>query len=279
MEDLVKAESFALDHQNYARYGAFQHVKLQSLRKENKEQFNKLKEKRFGASLTGDVFSIVHGDLVTQLFNKGTKGTSGPFRCGFCTNIDSVNTWVNTIYIHAMPKVALRQQLHLKTSLRHNELTKSGQELHLLHIKSLKEKLSGYGIDPFTLCYRINLSSGEKIDKNIYNDMCQVEILGKEKLNEFIQERLTDGKVGFFNPIKKNNLKTEIKSGKKSKNKIVSTLQEDCQAFGLIVDKSLSLGEAFQFPITTVPLSIAFPDGKLRQSEKASFRNYIIKQS
>ena len=158
-------------------------------------------------------------------------------------------------------------------------MTKSGKEFHLSHVKSLKEKLSEYGIDPFTLGYLINLSSGEKIDKNIYDDMCQVEILGKEKLNEFIQESLIDGKVGFFNPIKKSNLKTGIKSGKKSKYKIVSTLQEDCQTYGLIVEKSLNLEETFQFAITTVSLLIAFSDEKLRQSEKTSFRNYIIKQS
>ena len=69
----------------------------------------------------------------------------------------------------------------------------------MLHLKSLKEKLSGYGIDPLTLGYPNNLSRGEKIDKNVYNDMCQVEILGKEKLNEFIQERLINRKVGFLN--------------------------------------------------------------------------------
>ena len=28
--------------------------------------------------------------------------------------------------------------------------------------------------------------------------MCQVEILGKEKLNEFIQQRLINGKVEFL---------------------------------------------------------------------------------
>ena len=55
-------------------------------------------------------------------------------------------------------------------------MTKSGKELHFSHLKSLKEKLSGYGIDLFTLGYPINLSRGEKIDKNVYNDTCQVEI-------------------------------------------------------------------------------------------------------
>ena len=76
--------------------------------------------------------------------------------------------------------------------------------------------------------------------------------------------RKIDGKVEFFNPVEKNNLKTEIKSGQKTKNKIASTLQEDCHVFGLITDKSLSLKQDFSFPITTVPLSISLSDGALR---------------
>ena len=40
----------------------------------------------------------------TELFNKETKSTSGPFHCGFSTNTDSLKTWVNTIHIY--PKVA-----------------------------------------------------------------------------------------------------------------------------------------------------------------------------
>ena len=62
----------------------------------------------------------------------------------------------------------------------------------------MKEKLSEYGTDQFTVCHLINLSRREKIDKNVYNDMCQAEILGKEKLNEFIQEGLINGKVRFL---------------------------------------------------------------------------------
>ena len=70
------------------------------------------------------------------------------------------------------------------------------------YLKFLKEKLSGYGIDQFLLDYPINLSRGGKIDRSVYNDMCQAEILGKEKLNEFIQECLINGKVGFFKKVK-----------------------------------------------------------------------------
>ena len=33
--------------------------------------------------------------------------------------------------------------------------------------------------------------------------------------------------------------------------------------------------EAFSYPITSLPLSVVTPDGKLRQSDKASLRNYL----
>ena len=145
----------------------------------------------------------------------------------------------------------------------------------------MKGKLLGYGTDPFTLDYPITLLRGEKIDKTVDNDMGQVEILGKEKLNEFIQGRLINWQAGFLNTIKKNIPKTGIKLEKKSKIKIVSTLQEDCQALELNVDISLSLEKAFPYPLIPVTLSFTTPDGKLWQSgsREASFWNYIIKES
>ena len=42
-------------------------------------------------------------------------------------------------------------------------MTKSGKELHLWQLKSSKEKLSGFGIDPFTLGYPIDLSRAGKL--------------------------------------------------------------------------------------------------------------------
>ena len=42
-------------------------------------------------------------------------------------------------------------------------------------------------------------------------------------MNVFFQEWLINGKVRFFDPIKKRNLKARIKSEKKSKNETVSS--------------------------------------------------------
>ena len=41
---------------------------------------NWMKEKGFGSRFTGYVFSEVHSDLVTELFNKEAKSDSGPSR-------------------------------------------------------------------------------------------------------------------------------------------------------------------------------------------------------
>eukprot|EP00112_Aurelia_sp_Birch-Aquarium-sp1_P003577 Seg1402.1 transcript_id=Seg1402.1/GoldUCD/mRNA.D3Y31 product="hypothetical protein" protein_id=Seg1402.1/GoldUCD/D3Y31 len=51
------------------------------------------------------------------------------------------------------------------------------------------------------------------------------------------------------------------------------------QAFGLMVSKSLNMEEAFNYPITTVPLAIATTECSLRQSYKANFRNHLISAS
>ena len=228
-----------------------------------------------GTSITGESFSSIHGDLVTELFNRETKGTSGPFRSGFSTNIEAVNTWVNTIYIHGMLRVALRKELQIKTSSKHKELTRSGKKMHSSHVSALKSKLRSYGIDHFSARLPRCITTGEQIMSSVSQDMLSASITGNDLFLSFVDERLIKGTKSFFAPIKKVKLNTGIIRVKKPI-KAISVLKEDRQAIGLIISKSVSLKEAFSFPITAVPLSISTPEGNLRQSEKASFRNFFI---
>ena len=69
--------------------------------------------------------------------------------------------------------------------------------------------------------------------------------------------------------IQKVNLDTGIKRRKQAA-RAIAVLKEDIQAFGLLVEKSLSLEETLQYPITSVPLSLAYPDGHLRQGNKSN---------
>ena len=90
----------AFNHQNYARFCSYQHVYFRFLGKDKHPAFRDLKERGFGGSTGGEPFSSIHGDLITELFNKETKGAGGPFRAGFNTNIEAVDTWVKAIHIH-----------------------------------------------------------------------------------------------------------------------------------------------------------------------------------
>ena len=67
--------TFAFSHQkkSYARYCRYQHVFLQNMSQENEQAFRQLSERGFGASLSGERFTSIHGDLVTELFNKQTN--------------------------------------------------------------------------------------------------------------------------------------------------------------------------------------------------------------
>ncbi len=108
--------------------------------------------------------------------------------------------------------------------------------------------------------------------------MLHADVTGNEKFTEFANERLVDGTKSFFDPIKKSKLNTGIEKRKKQP-RAMSLLKEDRQAFGLIIAKASSLEEAFEYPITSVLLSIATPDAMLRQSEKASLRNFLVNDS
>ncbi len=92
--------------------------------------------------------------------------------------------------------------------------------------------------------------------------MFQIPKIGNEKYKAFVQSRLVEGKQSIFLPIKKLKLNTGLKVQKKTCS-AVSVLKEDRQAFGVLVGKAATLEEAFTFPITSIPLSLATSEGSL----------------
>ena len=64
---------FAFDYINYAWYLSYQHVYLKSLEANNIPAISHLKGKGFGGSLSGQPFSVIHGDLVAEIFSGQTE--------------------------------------------------------------------------------------------------------------------------------------------------------------------------------------------------------------
>ena len=91
---------FAFYHINYACYVSYQQVYLRELQRFNSNAMVNLMQRGFGGSLSCDLFSCLHGVLITEIFNGQTKRQSSPHCAGFSTDIAKVNTWVATSHIH-----------------------------------------------------------------------------------------------------------------------------------------------------------------------------------
>ena len=135
-----------------------------------------------------------------------------------------------------------------------------------------------YQVDPFSNGPAVSIATGEEIDHDIIKNLSNAGYIGDDLYNIFVQERLVKGSKSLFDPITKNRIRTGL-TKEKIVPKKVCLLQEDCQAFGVLVGKAAKLEEAFIYTLTTVPLSIAESQTDLRSSDKAGSRNSIIKQS
>ena len=103
----------------------------------NSDLYQELTKHGYSASVTGDRFTAVPGDLITEWFNKQTKGKGGPFRSGFSTKVSAVNTYVRTMHIHARLHQEMKLLLRINTSSTHKEMTTKSKKRHKANVCSL----------------------------------------------------------------------------------------------------------------------------------------------
>ena len=109
----------AFDHVHYLRYLTYQHVTFSYFKMTKHPIFSDLKINGFAAQYSEEKFSAVHGDLVTEYYNRETKSCHGPFRLGFITNVSVMNKWVRNINSHAQLRKELRGTLSMKVNSAH----------------------------------------------------------------------------------------------------------------------------------------------------------------
>ena len=136
------------DQVNYKRYNSYQHVLLSHLKSIGSPSYQRLVDNGFGCtSSEGARFATKHGDLETEHFNRETKGTAGPFRSGYSTNMHAVNRWIKTAHCHATLRKAVKKQFRILTSSKHKEMTLKNKKIHASHVQSLKQKLRDYNVN------------------------------------------------------------------------------------------------------------------------------------
>ena len=102
------------------------------------------------------------------------------------------------------------------------------------------------------------------------NDLIVKALLKPDEIGE-------NNVVSFFAPIKNPKLKIRSES-KLRESKAINQLQEDKQAFCLLVAKEISTEEVYNYPLTTLSFALKDPSCKLEQNQKTTFRNYLISE-
>ena len=273
---------FAFGHPNYSRYLTYQHVMLQLLEKTNPNAWESIIKEGFGASRSGNEFSAIHGDLMIETtINREVKVRGGPMQGGYSTNIGSMNKFVRTSHLMAKVTSALNEKLHQVPSSVHKEMTRGSKSEHEKVVNRLIETLDSL-MDPFSSDIKArNMKTGAVLDEKIVSGLLLSDGIGEKCLSKFIDERIKTvgaNRVSFFAPIPNPKIETGLKKPKKMP-AAVNVMKEEKQAFGLLIGKFSSTEEALAYPLTSIPLSLATPDGNLRQSSKATFGNHIMHES
>ena len=222
----------AFDHVHYLRYLTYQHVTFSYFKMTKHPIFSDLKINGFAAQYSEEKFSAVHGDLVTEYYNRETKSCHGPFRLGFSTNVSVMNKWVMNINSHAQLQKELRGTLSMKVNSTHKERWETSTRRHQSHVRSLKFKLAEYGHDPFADKDASEIRTGKLIDVEVSESLLAAAEKGNTLCEEFIQKRLVSSpsKVSFFSRVPKNSI-IPRKTAKRTSSKSTEILKEDCQAF------------------------------------------------
>ena len=122
----------------------------------------------------------------------------------------------------------------------------------------------------------MSLSSGINATLEVQQDLLKAEDVGKKQARDFIDDRIKNNKVGFYETIKKNKLKTfstmnaTKKISVKGKEVIIRADRSLFARLLVIREKrGLSMKELLQFSLGPIAWSLATPDGNIYKSVKS----------
>ena len=118
---------FVFDHINFTCYVSHQQVYLRELQYISSNAIIDLTQRDFGGSLSGDSFSCLYGDLITEWTN---QKAGIPHSAGFSTEIAKVNIFVATSHIHVKVRQTLSDKIQLNTRVNYKECTPRARRLH-----------------------------------------------------------------------------------------------------------------------------------------------------
>ncbi len=227
---------FALDHTNYARWIPIHLRGMVSLEIKHPDVFAQFLTGNFAVKKTTRAFSAIAIDQAHEQNNATVKGDGGAV--GLTENPAALRRWM--VSGPEMSRVirefqASAEKKTQRTGILHHEQTKHAQMAFVRDVKSLHCAM-GEMWNPF--CDESNdllvLDSRDVADRVIITALRQIEMLGQEQYERYVEERLVNRTKPIADPIKRNNLSLFSRPPvrKKSKERLhLSSIKNDCSLF------------------------------------------------
>jgi len=277
---------FSFNGQNYARYLSYFSMLLCNIETSHPGATDLLKQGAISVarSFIPDNCSDVDKTMEeTFMRHAKSRGSSGCGITGILTNQEAYQRWVRTThtrsqFVNSMLNLANMQQ---SESHEHRDMRPTERARSQRNTSKAIEAVQSF-LNPFTVDTKDKLliiSSGQAATDDIERDVLRAENVGTAARDAFIEDRLKNNK-NFFEPVKRQNLKTLGRMNKKSTmksldNKVVQFKQQGNVAFQLFLrcqqlGIQVKLDELVEFPLTPVPYCLATADGFFCKTDKST---------
>ena len=224
---------FALGHTNYARWIPVHLRDMVALEDKHPDVFAEFMAGNFTVKKTPHAFSALAIDQAHEQNNASVKGDGGAV--GLTENPAAFRRWM--VLGPEMARViaefqATSDKRTKKTDFKHHEQTKHKQLAFARDVKSLSGVMREMG-NPFCddSSDLLVLDSRDLADPAVINTVRQIEKLGQEQYNTYVDERLVNQTKPSTDSIRRNNLPLFSRSPVREKSRTqlqVSSLKNDC---------------------------------------------------
>ncbi|CAG9825679.1 unnamed protein product [Phaedon cochleariae] len=217
-----------------------------------------------------------------ETVNRDTQKSGGTK--GFSLKPGTVEKYYITAEYRASALRQLRENLSLSnhSKFHHADLHKPRMKIDEECVSSIVQLLENDWTNPFDQSPSdiINLSTGRAAAPDVQTSLLSLKKRGEDAYETFKRDRLERGE-GFFDPIKKINLKTfntTVPLKKSGKNKEI-ILRADRKLYASMIliaeNRHLNMLDVFSHPLGPLPRSLANPDGSIKKTSKTVLGKHL----
>ena len=169
------------------------------------------------------------------------------------------------------------------TKTTHDDLLPSKIQRDQSDVQTVQDTITSLFVHTFSESQLVILSSGIVATEKIESGLLEADTKGEEQMKNFIEKRLVDQTIDFYEPIKQLNLGmfSSLKKVKVKTYNKVTEFSAQSNIFGKILliqqNRKINLQEVFSDPLGPIPWALGKANGELKKSRKGKIMHELEK--